>query len=627
MCGISGFFLRQPQQGTGTLVQMTRLLAHRGPDDEGYLLANPAENLTWQFAGHDSPTARQQDPGLIPSHVAAGFRLGIGFRRYAVQNKDLAGAQPFEMAGCRLAFNGELYNYRDLRATLSERQIFRTDTDIEVVLAAYLRWGTDCFARFRGPFAIVLYDAPKRELLIARDHFGKSPLYIAEQDGNIYWSSDIKPILAAVPEISRSFRAESVHDYIWQGIRDFGHHTFWSSIRTFPNGAWMRKNLITGHETQHFFWQLPKNSEYINPRDVTPQQCARYLREHFIEALNRRLPAVLPKALTLSGGMDSSAIAAAYVAGGHTEPLDCFTVRYKDRRHDESGYAQALTARFPGQLRQHLIDGDDTDILGRLDDFLYLAEEPIHDPVPIVELDKLAYMKSLGFGVFLSGAAGDEVLAGYNGMPYKPFIYQYLYKNDPLRLTLELPFALRSEPAAIGRSIWQKIIGRQKQSKPVRVNLPYFPEKTLGETLHARSINMLTDYKMNYWLRSLKFSWSLPMEPRLPFLDVDFVAFCMTIPPAYMIRQGYQKYLLRLAFAKELPDKVTWRAQKMGFPFDTAGWLQNNQPAIANSIMDIETPWISGRQVSDRYSILARQDASLLWRLVCLLRWYRLFSA
>lgn len=625
MCGIAGYWQQQGAAGNGTLSAMTDLLAHRGPDDEGYWLWDQSAQKGRAFRGNSSATGL---PGRLSSFRETPetlHHLAFGHRRFSIIDLSVAGHQPMQVQDTVLLYNGEIYNFQALRAELENLgHTFFSRTDAEVVIRAYLQWGKDCFSRFRGFFALALFDMRKNTLLLARDPLGKAPLYLMRRPGACYFASDIKPLLVACPEEREQVRRGAVAEYIGHSLRDVGNRTFWENITTLPAASWLQIDLKTGESTHAVYWSIPE--QRLSSKDITLQYAAIQLRDLLSQSLQRRLIAERQVGFTLSGGLDSSALLALYGQAPDAPKMPVFTVQFADPKYDETGFARQVIRRYPDHFEHIIVDGGARTLSDEWNTFFEIQEEPFHDPALFTDFYQQRFLKASGVDINLNGAGGDELLAGYPA--YYPLHMRWLWQQS---------WGKWPEIIADARGVFENIpladlwtILKKKWGAHADSQADYFlrspakqtfaMSKDFSESMRQR----MGEGLMYYWMRSQhKNFMHLPVEPRLPYLDVDLVDFCFTLPPDYLIRGGWTKYLLRHAVADILPPEIVWRKRKMGFPFDTKTWLMQQEQALRQLFRrDMENPWINVPAVLKYYPALLKNDPQLLWRLVCLHLWY-----
>lgn len=608
------------------MAAMTRLLAPRGPDDEGYWWrAEPGQNDLY-CSGADSPSAVKAHCSDWVTCSDIPHRLAFGHRRYAVLAPSAQGHQPMHRGPLTMVYNGELYNYRALRLELEQLGAqFVTDSDTEVVMAAYQQWKTGCFERFRGFFALALYDARQNRLVLARDPLGKAPLYLLQNSEALYFASDIKPLLAACPAERSAVNETAVRQYLCAGLRDAGHQTFWQNIHSLPNGSWLSLAVDSGRIDSGIYWRLPENRQTADQLPFAEALPA--FRSLLQQAVQRRLVSDLPLGFTLSGGLDSSALVALYAQTAPAGKVPVFSVRYQNPAEDETPFARMVVKRYAGCLEHHVLDGFEKTLSDEWDTFMFQQEEPFHDPVLYTDFYQQQRLKALGVGVVINGAAADELLAGYP---------VYLLANLR-RLRNQGGWAAWREMAMDMGALYQNTdfvqvsqwLQRRFARRKPAFGQPFLRFEQADDAAPVATFDTLmrqkmSDHTLHYWLRSMHKQYlQVPMEPRLPFLDVDLVDFCMTLPPAHLIQGGWTKYILRKAVENILPPEVVWRKRKMGFPFDTLHWMgvhEAQHKAMLQAGKD--NPWVDGPTVARHYRDLLRQQPAFLWRLLCFSVWY-----
>lgn len=637
MCGIAGYYsLDAPLAGTGRLLEMLGTIAHRGPDDQGLLLVDAIAGKAMNCA---TPSSDLRIREVMPDAGSArnfSHQLAFAHCRYSIVDLTPGGHQPmWDKRGlvC-VSFNGEIYNYVELRDELENRgRTFRTKSDTEVLLEGYLEWGTELFQRLNGQWALSLYESRTRKLLLARDRLGKVPLYYAVRDGRLYWASEIKAILAACGPNAFPVRSQAVDDYVVEGWRD-RDGTFWEGIEDFPPASFAWANPDGGLEI-HRFWELV--SERMGTADISPEEAARRVGDILVEAIRIRVRADVPVAFELSGGMDSSSLVA-LAAQSLPDRLTSYTVEFSDPKYNEAPYAKAVVERFQGKVEYRALKPGHDDFWRDANQFIWMEEEPFHAPNLHTNQSLRRQMRADGSKVVISGAAGDEVLAGYAGEYFAPYLLYLLAKADVRRFMLEAkantgypPSFRNTVDLSMGLALpefWKSLL-RWRSGENGFLNKCYVAPSGVRQrpsgprTFSARMRANMGHAKMNYWLRSAnKSNFGIPIEPRAPFLDYRFVDFAFSLPPEYLIRDGWHKWILRKAMTGVLPEQVLWRRTKMGFPFPISDWLiASRQQIISN--LENSNPYLNVAAIDDRYDVFARTNPFALWRLVSLGLWWR----
>jgi len=641
MCGIAGYLcLSEPQATPDLILRMTRALRHRGPDDEGLALLDRARGLSLSLRTSDSapgiPETQRAEDRVSFSHDAA-----FGHRRFSIVDLTVCGHQPFWSPDRRLCaiLNGEVYNYVELRAELeSLGHAFRTRSDTEVLLEAYRRWGTDCFERFVGFWAVALYDADRRAILLSRDRIGKAPLYWIRARGMLLWASEIKALRAAVEGIP--VRPQAISDFITFGLRDVHDETFFEGIRTFPRAsfAWIGSD---GSFAPHRYWSFPRDR--VAARDLSPEAAAGELRSRLAESLRLRVRADVPVAFELSGGLDSSALVA--IAAGDGRSVCAYTVSFPGTEVDEEPFARAVRDRYERRIDYRVLTPALGDFFDGAHDYVAQMDEPFHSPNMLTNQQVWREMAGNGIRVSINGAGGDELFCGYPGIYYHPFLSSLLERFRLRRLHREIVrFTESPDSFSAGRylrhwslalahslkrrNLWPAFLSgtSRRQVSGARQYLRSAPlpiRQAVGSTERILEDTM-TDWLMNYWLRSGHQSFmGVPIEVRAPFLDHRVVEYAFSLPVEYFIRDGWLKWILRRSVEDLLPERIVWRPHKMGFPFPFASWLPASKDRFARLARDLDCPYLRVAGILSDYDRLAASDPILLWRLMSVSLWWK----
>ncbi len=567
MCGICGIALKEGSITPGILDTMTDIMRHRGPDDRGIMVRG---------------------------------RIGLGHRRLSII--DLAsGHQPMsnEDGSVSVAYNGEIYNYREIRAALQRSgHVFRTASDTESLIHLYEEKALSGIADLRGMFAYALWDSSDSRLYLVRDRLGVKPLYYACCRGNLVWASEIKAILAS-GMIEPKVRMESLPEYLANRYVS-GEFTLFEDIRRVPPGCYL--TWKDGKTRLTRYWDVPE--EECDTGLSGKEMVAEFSRL-FEESVRLRLVSDVPLGLFLSGGIDSSAIAAV-MSRLTAEPVKTFSVAFEDRAANELAYARAVAEKFRTDHREVTVSP--RAFFEKLPRLIWHEDEPIAFPssVPLYFVSELA---ARDVKVVLTGEGSDELMAGYA---------RYLKTLWNLRLgktyCAALPQGLRSEiarglraaplpPRAIRKLERTFLMLRPDLESLYHENFSAFNRHRIAELLQARwrgltgtgdpyriqlelcegrkgaLLNRLLYADIKTYLQELlmkqdQMSMAASIESRVPFLDHKLVEFVAALPPRMKIRLGSTKYLLRKAMKGILPDSIITRG-KMGFPVPIARWFRD----------------------------------------------------
>lgn len=634
MCGIAGyFFFKEKKSSADTLCRMSAEIAHRGPDDEGFVFIDTLQSSRpfVQRASSISDASLQKNMGIYDkSAFSFNHNLALAHRRFSIIDLSPSGHQPMwdpDNSLC-VIFNGEIFNFIELREELKSNGFtFLTGSDTEVILHGYQCWGVDAFKRFSGFWAIALYDRKQNTLVLSRDRIGKKPLYIYHDDQKLVWASEMKGIMQLVSAGQLELDCATAWNYLYYGKRNIAHSTFWSQISMMEQASYA---LVSADGNIDIFpyWQLPE--QRMSEKEISLKDAQTGLYRLLNTSLSERLRADVPIAFELSGGMDSSSLVAMR-AQINQEPFHAFTVKYPDKQEDESPFAVQLARQYP-TIRHHLIDFGVEDLWGHMNRFLYLQEEPFHNPSLLVNQLLRKKIRDQGFKVLISGSGGDEVLCGYT--EYAVPVVKHLLKNGRYReaaanvLCYKENYPFRFKPMA--RILFNRL--SKKHTAPFFYE-QYFRLESISKSrepeffkdIQPLLIANMKDLKMFYWMSSGdKATMGIPIEARAPFLDHRVVEFLFSLPVSYLMRNGWLKWLLRKSLRGILPAKVRKRRQKMGFPFPIQNWLTKNQ-SIIKEVLDTyagTNPFLDNRLIVRDYADINAVNSNFLWRAVNFQLWH-----
>lgn len=632
MCGITGYYSPNKYESkTSIIVEMTELIKHRGPDDEGYVFIDTFNNSFIDASGIDSPDIIKDKFKDTKSLNDVNHNIAFGHRRYAIIDLSPGGHQPFwdENHSICISFNGEIYNYIELKAELEKKgHKFATTSDTEVLVKAYREWGDDCFTKLNGTWALSLYDVNKRKILLSRDRIGKSPLYYTIRNNTLYWSSEIKSLLHVCGMDSFSINKQAIHDFIIYNLRDLDNSTFWNDIYTLPAATyvWIDDSL---NFQEHVYWVIPK--ERFPSSEISLENAEKQLRNLLINALNIRLRADIPVGFALSGGMDSSSLLAIYAQVLKKKTVS-FTVKFTQKGTNEEPFARMVAERCGKFVDYRVIEPSFGDFWKDADNYVWLMEEPFHSPNVYIEQLLQRRLKSEGFGVIINGNGGDELLAGYEHLYFSPYI-NYLLHNKKLLFIEELFSWMNKDFNALSRiiralfvtkSIKKFVNKSRRESYLFLKGMDNVNERNIPDDFNELMIGNMGQWLMNYWLRSGNKSYfAVPMETRSPFLDYKLVEFAFKLPLEYLIHNGWHKYILRKTVEDLLPKEVIWRKNKMGFPFPYSEWLKSSKPIIEKNLKNVDCPYVDSKDLFDKYDSMVKSDPVFLWRYISLLLWWK----
>lgn len=541
--------------------RMAQTLGHRGPDDAG---------------------------------TYVNGAVALGFRRLAILDLTRASRQPMVSAdgSVVLVFNGEVFNYVELREELRGLgRSFRTSGDAEVLVQAYLEWGTDCLSRLNGEWAFVLYDRLSGTLFGARDRFGVKPLYRASCGGLVAWASEIKALLA-LPDAPQAINWRTAGAYLNSLQMDMSSQTFFEGVEAMP-AATAFVVEADGRERRWRYWSLPA------PDVPGPKDPAAAFSTLFDDAVRLRLRSDVPVGICLSGGLDSTAVTCAMSrlrrSNGHPpQPLVAFS--YHHPHYDERRYVDATVRQTGAEL--HRIEMDHSALWDLAEPVARAHDEPVHSLTAMAGFELMRRIAGCGIRVILSGQGADETLGGYDSF-FKDAWYTDLRRGHPAAawrgirsfaaahhrepLGLALATMERMVRTELRRARWYRAMSqRRRRAEAVREG--WFTGDVLpdvhdvpdheAEDLDSVLRRATTTYPLPLYLRvEDRNSMAHSVETRLPLLDHRLVELAFTVANDWKIRGGWNKCLLREAMRDRIPEIVRTRIDKMGFPSPTAQLL------------------------------------------------------
>jgi asparagine synthase (glutamine-hydrolysing) len=578
MCGFVGVVALNGAKANAQIIgQMSIVLHHRGPDDEDIYVSGP---------------------------------IGFGFRRLSILDLSTTGHQPMSSQDGQtvLVFNGEIYNYIELRKELqSLGHEFKSSGDTEVLLHAYLQWGRQCLNKLNGMWAFLIYDMRRRKIFGSRDRFGKKPLYRYRCGDYIFFGSEIKAILAS-GHYCGGPKWETVSEFLLYGnleSLDEGRQTFYSGIEQLPAGSAFELDLH-GRFHEWRFWSLADlpGSEVTNP--------AESFYEIFEDALRLRLRSDVPVGIFLSGGLDSTSIVCTLAKirsslGSSTAPLLAFS--YQAKEYDESVYINDTVKQTGAQLIRFA--PDPRQLWDRLEQVLWHQDEPVHSIVAVITFELSRLASASGVKVILNGGGPDEFLAGYHHF-FINYWYTLLKRGRIREVWREIhayclahggnPWTLFQQSlyyqfrSKIGRMPGYQQLARRKRSRELRNHSWFTPElsdhlpvdnHTYSEpTLDAVLKQAVECAPLPLYLRiEDRNSMAHSIEARMPFLDYRLVSLAFQLPANWKMHGPWNKYVLREAMRQQIPESVRSRLDKMGFPAPTKSWFADTLYAPTQDLL------------------------------------------
>jgi asparagine synthase (glutamine-hydrolysing) len=625
MCGICGVFCSDRTQHANreALAAMNRQIVHRGPDDDGFFVED---------------------------------NIGLAMRRLSIIDVQ-AGHQPLsnELGSIWIVFNGEIYNHQDLRKDLEMRgHRYRTHSDTESIVHLYEEYGTKCVEHLRGMFAFAIWDRPRKTLFIARDRLGIKPLYYRYDGRTLLFGSEIKTILA-YPGVHPEFDSSTLAEYLAFGYLS-GEQTMYAGIRKLMPGHTLSVDE-SGELQIRQYWDLTINA------DDGSRPAASYVsqyREQLEQCVASHLMSDVPLGVFLSGGLDSSAIAA-LTTKIRKEPIETFSVGYGEEAFSELPYARSVAEHLRSKHHEvHLSRDEFFQTLPRL---IWHEDEPVVWPSS-VSLYFVARLARERVTVVLTGEGSDETLGGYTRYAWTLLntrmdrVYRTMTPGSLRRMLRERLVGSRLS-GALKRKLEHTFLGRDGASWPSfyfdnfysafsaaeqeRLLTPeaaaaandayaasmYHWEKSSGDLLHRLLYTDIKTYLVELLMKQDQMSMAASVESRVPFLDHGLVEFTARIPSKHSIDGMAGKSILKAAVKDLLPSSIVYR-KKMGFPTPWAYWLEGTTiDHIQEQLTEPRTlerglfrPEAINRIIAE-HRAGHRDHGNRIWRLLNLELWFR----
>lgn len=629
MCGITGIynFNKEKAADEDLLRRMTDVISHRGPDNQGIFI---------------------------------GQNCGLGLRRLSIIDT-IEQEQPIltnEDQTLRIAYNGEIYNFPELKKELLQKgHKFYTATDSEVILHLYEEEGKNLVKRLNGMFAIAIYNAPEAHLFLARDHLGIKPLYYCEHDGSFYFASEIKAILEN-PQIPREVDLDSFDLYM--------NYRFVPAPRTMFKGI---KKLLPGHRMIvskkgieiDEYWNIQKG---IASTDFLPQidtdklgiekYAAKTVRELLTESVKMQLIADVPLGAFLSGGVDSS-IVVGTMSQLMRAPVKTFSIGFSESYYDEMFFARQIAKRFRTDHHEIILKPEQVKLLPKI---IWHMDEPLADPAA-VPMYLLAQDASKKVKVVLTGEGGDELFAGYK--ENFPYHLSSLFSFLPNNVRFAFANVIAKLPNVAGKTrLYRSLLPEKERAQHILYDIfRFLGKRKLYSSNFLNSLSLLNPLNPldNHWKKRTGWNWLtkmqyletkiwLPddpllkadkmlmansMEGRVPILDYRLVEVAFSIPWQLRAKNGVEKYILRKAFSDILPQDIFAR-KKRAFEIPIKKWLREELKPLVNETLskkEIEVAnffkWIEVEKILNAYYSGKRDFAYEIWALLCFQIWHKIF--
>jgi len=622
MCGIAGFAASRPSGGLSAgLHRALDRLVHRGPDDGGVLFF--------------------PEPPAEP-------RVGLGNRRLSIIHPGPAGHQPMGTADGRFAltYNGEIYNYRELRRDLAAAgRPCDTPSDTAVLLEAWAAWGTEALGRLEGMFAFALLDRRDGRLILARDPFGIKPLFYHLRPDGVVFASELAA-LRAFGDVSPEVNPLPLYEYLSSAISGRGAETLFAGVRQVPPAHYVEVNLETGHVGDPVRYATPDGAP---PSPLSFSEAAVELRTRILGTVGRHLRSDATLGFSLSGGLDSSTIlVAAREVLGPSVPLQAYGFAADDPAISELVHQERAAAAAGATLHQVRVSA--ADIARDFDTVVDFQGEPFGSPVICAQYHVFRRARETGTTVLLGGQGSDEIFAGYGRDVPNRLIslaraaryaeaWQLLGAASKRwgrsRRSFALSALMTTAPPALHRRL-RKL--RRSGGREDWIRTEWFAERGVHgaprwqphsrHAMRERLVHVLEHWDLQALLRyEDRSAMALSLENRVPFLAAPLVRFVLSLPEAHLVNaEAEPKAILRAAMRGLVPDAILDRHDKFGFTVPVVRWLVELAPWVEEKLKGLEScPALDAAAVRQHWAAVrerhSTRSAFVTWRCLTLLTW------
>ena len=588
MCGLFGIINKDKDTiNVAELQAASMALQHRGPDDDG---------------------------------IFTEKNIGLAHQRLSIFDPGEGGRQPFAGWNKVLVFNGAIYNFPEIKKQLLEYDYqFKTETDTEVLLAAYDHWGKDCVQHFNGQWAFAIYDRETEKVFCSRDRFGIKPFYYTEINGKFCFSSEIKAFIK-ISGWKAKLNKTKAYEYLVHQMHDHTCETLFDGVYRLGNGQTLSFDLKTGSYKIATYYDLKK----IVTQPITVEKAVEKFSEKFIQSVQLRLRADVPVGAALSGGLDSSAIVLTIPEIKNDISLSTFSVVYDEAKISERKYVEAVLKN--DFIKGHILQPSFEEYENNRKKVLWQQEEPYNGIGVEAQHSMFAVAREAGVKVMLDGQGADEILAGY-----EKFYLGILKSKTGLLKKISTGYQLVRLHQIPWKKSWEDaqnyfLKNKRKQIRPwlkLKPDPKALFQRSKENSVLAMSKNLIAELGLNALLRyEDKNAMSCGIESRVPFLDHELVEFCLSLPADLKIRKGIRKWILRESRKEVLPDIIRNRYDKLGFATPEIDWLQGQKSRLIGVIEGNERL----TAIIDFAEIKKVEDLKVIWRVYLFGAWMEMFN-
>ena len=606
MCGIAGVisFGSKPVS-KDSLVKLTDVIAHRGPDGEGHFLSDDA-------------------------------KVGLGHRRLSIIDLTSSGAQPMKRDELVISYNGEIYNYIELRDELrSLGYNFQTESDTEVILAAYSQWGQECLKKLNGMWAFIIYDQKKQEVFVCRDRYGIKPLFYYSQNDFLFLVSEIKQ-LTTIDGWKAKLNKAIAYDFLAYGATNHTYQTFFQEVFELRGGEGLQIDLVNKTQKKFKYYEPKINTQPEKPDSILTK--VKEFKSLMKDAVRIALRSDVKVGSALSGGLDSSTIALVTSELLHqknkSDAQECVSACFEDKSVDESYYVDKVAEQ--SRIKVHKVFPQFDQFKEDFKKLIWHQDEPFGTLSIFAQYCVFREAKENCITVMLDGQGADEILAGYDHF-YRPYLNSQLKISKLKFLTGFLNYVRMNKKSSLDLAK-RKLVKKKELSnfltKSFIQNTESLLRLNVAKTVPEFSFDQLVNTGLHTLLRfEDRNSMAFSIESRVPFLDHRVVDFSLALGDNLKINKGVRKFILREAFKDLLPKEIYDRHDKYGFPTPQELWTRQNLSYFKTEILESQrilgNEWVDfeaiGVQV-DMPDSLTKDQIFSIWRVIIFAKWVEVFN-
>lgn len=588
-----------------SLVKLTDIIAHRGPDGQDHFLSDDA-------------------------------KVGLGHRRLSIIDLTSSGAQPMKRDELVISYNGEIYNYIELRDELKSLGYnFQTESDTEVILAAYSEWGQECLKKLNGMWAFIIYDQKKQEVFVCRDRYGIKPLFYYSQNDFLFLVSEIKQ-LTTIDGWKAKLNKPIAYDFLAYGATNHTYQTFFQEVFELRGGEGLQIDLVNKTQKKFKYYEPKINTQPEKP-DSIPTKVKEF-KSLVEDAVRIALRSDVKVGSALSGGLDSSTIALVSSELLHqknkSDAQECVSACFEDKSVDESYYVDKVAEQ--SGIKVHKVFPQFDQFKEDFKKLIWHQDEPFGTLSIFAQYCVFREAKENCITVMLDGQGADEILAGYDHF-YRPYLNSQLKISKLKFLTGFLNYVRMNKKSSLDLAK-RKLVKKKELSNFLTKSFVQNTESLLrlnvAKTVPEFSFDQLVNTGLHTLLRfEDRNSMAFSIESRVPFLDHRVVDFSLALGDNLKINKGVRKFILREAFKDLLPKEIYDRHDKYGFPTPQELWTRQNLSYFKTEILESQrilgNEWVDfeaiGVQV-DMPDSLTKDQIFSIWRVIIFAKWVEVFN-